>query len=547
MHSPHKLKARLSNLDELVTVRRNVTLMLLGTLVAFLSVVIRFFTIQGIEGGGDAVYKWGVIRQIVTSHYFPTESPHHTLRWGINLPVYLVQIVFGDSPANYYIWPVISSSITAIFCFLLVERMTNWRWGLLSAISFITSWHAFRSGSQFLPMGPAVMFMVAALFFLFVYMQKGTSKNLVASAIMYFCSYGAKITAIYYLPAFLILIVLFAPRPNGKLRDCWKPVFFFCLIIVLFLIIETSLIYLVTGHLGRIAALNYGQSTEASIAAFHQGLGTAVHYFQEHPYSLPPYPEEVRWDAYSVSWWQYLWNFAIYVCIWKSGMVRFSIYVGAILSAIALVRGKRVLYLVSIPCLFGFFAHAYAIRGFDPMIRTEFALVRYWALLLLLSSLVVTLFVAVSYKASKTPWIKFSLATLAVSLVAWQAVDLLPHNWSWGAGIRTAWKNEQLIREAREKGQAVVVKALPSIWMERGPKVALRYRCVYGNDADLAAEMKWGSDPVVFDKETGIIKKFSDLAREGVAVADYPRYLVLMERNGNTDQELVRNYIEVRL
>jgi intracellular septation protein A len=259
MRSFHKLKAQLIYLDGIVASRRNVSLMILGALIAFSSIAIRFFTIQGIEGGGDAVYKWGMIRQIVNNHYFPMEGLHHAIRWGINLPVYLVQLFFGDSPANYYIWPIFSSSITAVLCFLLVERMINWRWGILSAVSFITSWHAFRSGSQFLPMGPAVMFMLAALFFLLIYMQKGASKNLMASALMYFCSYGAKITAIYYLPAFLLLIILVAPRPNGKRLDCWKPLAIFGVSLLVLLIIETLLIYLITGHPGRIAALNYIQ------------------------------------------------------------------------------------------------------------------------------------------------------------------------------------------------------------------------------------------------------------------------------------------------
>jgi hypothetical protein len=524
--------------DSIFVHHRNLYLLLMSALISFVSIILRFLTAGRIELGGDAFYKWGLIRQSILHGDLPINATHHGLRWAINFPVYLIQLFFGDSAINYYIWPFASSAITAIFCFLLVEKLTNWRWGLLTSFAFMTSWHVFRSGTQFLPLGAAAMYMVAALFFLLLYVQQFKWKYILISGVLFFFSYGVKVTAIYYLPAFLIVIFVFAWRHNGDLKDCWKPIGVFCSVLAVLLAAETALIYCYTGYFGRIEAFKALAFSDTNSTIWLKNLEKAKEFFNKHPYAIPPYPEKLNWQTFSVSPWQYAWNILIYISVWKGGVPRFLFYIAAFLSFTALMKRRKDLYFIAIPYLFGFFAHAYAIRSLEPLLRPEKALNRYWALLMLLATLVTILYVAKISKQTKRPLVKCSIGFLAIVLVLWQAIDTLPKKTPSINGLQKVILTEKAITEARKNRQAILVTADTY-------KTPWGYSCIYAKRKNVIIDInKLNKERLAFDIRTG---KVIDYEKINLNDTNRKYYLVLMERNGNTNDQVMKNYIEIKL
>lgn len=522
-------------LDQIVARRYVLSICLLASAMFAISVAVRCYGAAPVDLGGDAVSKWQIIRVAIENGFLSESASHHVMRWAINIPVLIVQMTFGDAPSNYYIWPIFSASVTAVFLFLLGERVANWRWGILLATFFMTSSHVIRSGSQFLPMGPATMYMIGALYFLTLYLQNSRIRFLLLSAGFYFCSYGAKVTAIYYLPAFILLVLMGSTYSLKAWKKNLKPLVFFISFLLLLFVVESLALYEVTNYPTRLSALKagvHGDNWEKS-RLLTRGLNEAKLFFNESPYATPPYPDEINWRSFSVSLWQYSLSIFNYLQVDRGGVPRFLLYISAIFAIIIIANGKKKLYIVALPYLLGFFAHSYAITSLEPFMRPERMLLRYFALVYLLSSIVAVLFFWDKYRESDSVKFKSGVLILVVGMSILQYVDWankIPHH----NGIIHAQQNQLKIEKARENGQAILVPAQPY-------KIARGYAALYWQSKQLE------NDPdslMLLDVKTGKFLNGKDLPKRDDRRINYK---AIVELNGNDLDNVIYNHIKIKM
>ena len=169
-------------------------------LLILFSIFVRFFTSQVVDEGGDAFFKWMVIKQYVLHNSIQHIVDHHIARWSINIPVFFIQKYISTEHTAYYIWPFFTATITTIFSFLILEKLRGLRTGLVGATLVTLSEPMLRQGTQFLPMGATVAYLLATIYFLIRWRHNGRISNTLISSFFLFLAWGAKVTSIYYFP-----------------------------------------------------------------------------------------------------------------------------------------------------------------------------------------------------------------------------------------------------------------------------------------------------------------------------------------------------------
>ncbi|WP_272698843.1 ArnT family glycosyltransferase [Desulfovibrio sp. Fe33] len=467
---------------------------------AVFSFLFRYFASDTVETGGDAIYKWSLIKQFILFGDIPLGLNHHTCRWAINIPLSLVAKCCGTEPTGYYIWPFIASTLSAIFSFLLVERLRTWRVGLATGILVILSGPMLRQGTQLLPMGTALLFLLGALYFLVRWRDNRHGLNLLASALFLFLAYGAKITIVYYLPSFLVLIYMFSKDKQSRLVN----ILFFLGIFLACFAMETMLF-------NALAGSSFGRLELVQLS--HHPIRAA----QIAPRS---------WQSQSNTLLQYLANFFVYFK-YSSNCSAALYYTAFSVAVLALVRKWRSVYITAIPFLFGFIGHAYAITSVFPFHRPEQILPRYLSAIFELALITIILFLSAPRFRQLTATLKlpFSLddrkirmllfLLLAIPIVAYAGKHL--HMDSGYAKTARAMKE---VREARQNGVPVLI-LLPRDSDKRAyrrNKLIVKFRAFY-TDARHFGNTHWPTDPNID------LDDFPMVARKG-------KTFLLVERNG---------------
>jgi hypothetical protein len=306
-----------------------------------------------------------VIKQIVLFGDFPKHIDHHIARWAINIPVYLIQKYISIEAYAYYIWPFVAATGAALFSFLILEKIRNWKVGIAGAALVVLSEPMLRLGTQFLPMTGAVAYLLGMLYFLIRWHYHGRINNLIASCLFLFLGWGAKVTSIYYLPAILFYIYYFSD--TNKLKNS----FLYLGIFIFLLTIETILFYILYGiHYGRLEIMTASHSAITKV-----------------------YINSDDWKSHSRDFIQYILNIFAYIIYPGKGSAAL-LYTAFMISIISFAKKWKNLYAVSIPFVFGFFAHAYAITSLTTFSRPERLLARYQSFLFILSILVLLLFLS---------------------------------------------------------------------------------------------------------------------------------------------------------
>ncbi|WP_207265070.1 hypothetical protein [Desulfovibrio sp. Huiquan2017] len=424
------------------------------------SLCFRFFTSATVEQGGDAFYKWGFIRQYVLFGDFPATLNHHVCRWAINIPVYFIQKYIGTGPGVYYVWPFLTATLSAVFSFLLLEKIRGWRTGLAGAVLVILSEPMLRLGTQFLPMGAVVAYLLGALYFLVRWQHNRNNAVLVISSLFLFFCYGAKITSIYYLPAFLVLIYLAAENKRASIRSilCFLGVF------IMLLALETYVFDSMTGAtLGRVELI------QRSHHAIHTGNPNAT------------------WQSSSDSLLKYVANFFVYFT-YPGKAPSFLYYLAFGLSLLAFVKRLRPVYPLAVPFLCGFLGTAYAITSVFPFARPERMLFRYQAAIFELALLVVVLFLSSNpverlVGNRKLPFnaggreirvLLFLLLAVPVATYSFKHVKMLNN------GYMKTLKTMQLVSQASETHQPVFIPYKAGI--RRSIKRIFLYRLLFSDE-----------------------------------------------------------------
>jgi hypothetical protein len=135
-----------------VSTDETVILIALGAL----CVVVRTLWLTPVEIWGDAGQKWHFARQLAYDNDFRhVDWSHHMARFGVNIPVFLLQRVLGTAAKFYYVVPVGAYTAQVLLLYLVGRRLAGRSAGVVAALVGIFFTGTIRSSSQLLPDGIA--------------------------------------------------------------------------------------------------------------------------------------------------------------------------------------------------------------------------------------------------------------------------------------------------------------------------------------------------------------------------------------------------------
>jgi hypothetical protein len=441
--------------------------------------MVRFYSCDIVERGGDAFSKWAIIRNYVENNTIPTVEQfrtHHMMRWAINVPVVIIQKIFGTHPNVYYIWPIAISTLGAVFCFFIGRNMYGPFWGLIPAVIFIFAEPFHRQGSQFLPMGPATVYLLGAVLFFQMWVNKNRLMFLFLCGTFLFLSYGAKVTGIYYVPAFLMLFYYFS-KTSGTVTTL-KPVVIFAGLLCCYFLCEAIVSQKFTEIIGgRLVALAGGVHVKGGIEKIGDRFGG-------------------DWKRQSDTLLQYLSNIFYYARNLTSHKIIVLYYLALLLSIKVLVLKQQKFYTFSLLYLSAFFIPAYAIVRVFPFVRPETMLERYQTFLHILALLFVSLD-CIEYLKNKhllrqriksyvnalninktIVWAfnyKLILLAYTIFVFLWLTRPVMDVKNGWAITKKTS----QLVREAKENHKQIFVISDPDDYEKK--RNVWKYHALFGD------------------------------------------------------------------
>ncbi len=242
-------------------------LMALGTL------ILRYLTLMEVNVGGDNIDYWYYGKSILQGYPYELYF-HRSVRWGIILPTVLVQLIFGLRPWVIYLPSVLMCVLLNYTVFWTGKRFFDRQSAFLSLVIIQFFPYMIRMGSQLFLGVFSMNYILLSLLFLMMYLNPQNAKEagrgplwFLLSILFMFISYLTKITNLYFLFPWLILII----RYKG-----FKPFLIYGVILAGLYSVEHLAYFLLLGEplgrLGIIVHTHLGNST-MEISGVH-GDGT---------------------------------------------------------------------------------------------------------------------------------------------------------------------------------------------------------------------------------------------------------------------------------
>ncbi|SMF33808.1 ArnT family glycosyltransferase [Desulfovibrio gilichinskyi] len=212
-----------------------------------LSTAVRALSLEYVEIGGDSLSVWENVVNLVNNGSY-IEWTHHTIRWAINLPLYLMLKAFGTASTNYYILPILYSAISAVLVFYAGSVLKDRHFGFLSALLLILYPKMTTMGSQLWPGLYEMTYLLGGVLALLYWRKYGGWHLLAIAGILAGCAWGSRVTSIYYGPGILALLYL------GKKR--LRPILIFSVFFLAVVVLEWFCFYSITGRaLGKFSII----------------------------------------------------------------------------------------------------------------------------------------------------------------------------------------------------------------------------------------------------------------------------------------------------
>jgi hypothetical protein len=177
-----------------------------------LSVLVRVLWLSPVEIWGDAGQKWHFARQLAYANDFRhADWSHHMARFGVIVPVFLMQRVLGSAAKVYYVAPVAAYSLQVLFVYLVARKLSGRAAGICSALLCIFFTGMIRSSSQLLPDGIAgTAFVIATYLWLHFHEADGRRRLywLLAVSLGFVWTYAIKESNLFLFPAMLCFVWL---------------------------------------------------------------------------------------------------------------------------------------------------------------------------------------------------------------------------------------------------------------------------------------------------------------------------------------------------
>lgn len=213
-------------------------------LILFFGLLFRFLTVTNIETGGDAASYWFAAKRLY--YGLPYILNHHTVRFGMILPVTLSQCIFGTHPIVYYIMPLLFYVLQIIFLYKIAVRACGINIAFLSSMLLILYPKMFSHAVQLKPDGFLAAYILISAWFIVKFNDSSKHQYwyLLAASFFMFMAYLTKETALFFIPGFAICIWMMKRKYNHVL--------FFGFVLFALFLCETALYYYLAGMpLGR--------------------------------------------------------------------------------------------------------------------------------------------------------------------------------------------------------------------------------------------------------------------------------------------------------
>jgi Dolichyl-phosphate-mannose-protein mannosyltransferase len=129
--------------------------LLVSSLMA-LCVTVRVLRLTPVDIFWDAGAKWHFVRQWSYGNNFSHGHwSHHMARFGVNIPAYFAQRLFGTSADVYYVAPIALFTLGALFVYLTASRLGGRSAGILGGLLMAVLPGMDRTAAQLLPDGIA--------------------------------------------------------------------------------------------------------------------------------------------------------------------------------------------------------------------------------------------------------------------------------------------------------------------------------------------------------------------------------------------------------
>src|SRR5215207_5828077 len=106
---------------------------------AVLCVLVKLLWLTHLDIYWDAGAKWHFVRQWSYDNEFggSAEWSHHMARFGVNVPTYFVQLLFGTDPGVYHVVPIGAFTLQVVFSYVLARHVAGRATGVLAALIMI--------------------------------------------------------------------------------------------------------------------------------------------------------------------------------------------------------------------------------------------------------------------------------------------------------------------------------------------------------------------------------------------------------------------------
>lgn len=207
--------------------------------VFLLSLAVRLATAEYMDLGGDNARRWMEVHRLLAGLGF-SKWDHQTVRWALNLPLWGLMKLFGPHPAIYAVLPVTLASAGAVLLCLIGERLHSLRLGVTAGVLSVFFPIMAETGSQMWPSVFQLAFVSASVWLILVWLERGGAHLLVLAGLGFFLTWGASVSAIYFLPGLLLLIWL----PSRSFR----ALVVFCATVGLCCVGEWAFFWAMTGN-----------------------------------------------------------------------------------------------------------------------------------------------------------------------------------------------------------------------------------------------------------------------------------------------------------
>ena len=225
----------------------------------------------------DSMYYWVAAKKILAG--LPIDLiEHRTMRFGVILPVAVVQLIFGPNPYGYFIAPLFFSVALTLLTYTAGRMLSGEATGLGAALLVAVYPYMSYLGVQVLPSVFMAAYAMAAWVCLLAYVKKenGGAVLLALAALFLFGAYESKITSLYLMPGFALAPLIF--------RKSWRHVFLFLIVLLALYLLETALYITLGGPgIGRLGVFT-GHMEQVYWVKEYSFIGLILRWFKMGPY-----------------------------------------------------------------------------------------------------------------------------------------------------------------------------------------------------------------------------------------------------------------------